>query len=133
VKPQELPPPREIADTRAPKPLRVLAWVLLVLNGWALLDIALGAHDRYIALNLVSSFAGVAGAIALLRRRRWGYAVLLAESAFGVALVIWHFRHVFGVAALLTVGIAAIPVFILLLPSSRAWVAGSSLRPPLQP
>jgi hypothetical protein len=112
-----------------PRSLRVIGWLSLVLSAWSLLEEVIRAlRWGNVALAVVS----IAGAVGLLRHRRWGYLLTLGFWLFGVAWIAWFFflqgeytlaARLLGIPILL---VAAIPPLFLLLPRARSWFKDGS-------
>ena len=114
-----------------PRSLRVIGWLSLVLSAWSLLE------ERIRALrwgNVVLAVVSLAGAVGLLRHRRWGYVLTLGFWLFGIAWVAWFFfiQGEYTLAARLTgipiLLVAAIPPAFLLTPKARRWFRDSTRR-----
>jgi hypothetical protein len=117
-----------------PKSLRVIGWLSLALSVWSLGDDVIRALDgrgmRWTSVVLAVVF--IAGAVGLLRHRRWGYLLTLGNWLLGVAWGVWFFfiqgeytlaARLLGIPILL---VAAIPPVFLLLPRARSWFKDGS-------
>lgn len=107
-----------------PKSLRVIGWLSLVLSAWSLLEAVIRALRWG---NVVLAVVSIAGAVGLLRHRRWGYLLTLGFYLWAVAWIAWFFflqgdyvlaERLWGIPVIL---LATIPVAFLLTPKARHW------------
>jgi hypothetical protein len=114
-----------------PKSLLVIGWLSLVLSAWSLLEEVIRALRWG---NVVLAVVSIAGAVGLLRHRRWGYLLTLGFWLFGVAWIAWFFflqgdyvlaGRLWGIPVML---LAAIPAAFLLTPKARRWFRGPTRR-----
>ncbi len=127
----------EDAPRMQPTPVRVIAWLTVGTGVWSLVDEAVAYQSQGVRwLTLVLALTSLVGAIALLRRRRWGYLVVVAYYLSGVFWVAWFLSihgdytlsaRLIGVPVLLFAGP---PLLFLLSRRARSWHLGQERSSP---
>jgi hypothetical protein len=124
------------SDGPQPRPMRVIAWLVVALGAWGVIEGAIGfAGGKGLrTLAAIENVVFVIAGVALLRGKRWAYVALCLIFVEAFIRGVWFFfltEAEYSLATRLVVGTpvilvgSVVPLVVLLLPRSRSWFLAS--------